>query len=59
MGVIFAYIYIGIMAVTVLGTFVYILYLDIKNDREEAKKSFQMTDKNITSTTLFKTIKYT
>ena len=59
MGVIFAYIYIGIMAVTVLGTFVYILYLDIKNDREEAKNSFQMTDKNITSTTLFKTIKYT
>ena len=37
MEVIIVYILIGIMGATVLGTFIFILYLNIKNDREEMK----------------------
>lgn len=38
MGIASAWLAFGMMAVTVIGGFIYILYLDIKNDREEAKK---------------------
>ena len=38
MGIILAYIALGIMCITVIGGFGYILYMNIKNDREEANQ---------------------